>query len=191
MSPQWPAKDVISFGNIKDVDGKLVEDREVVTLGTRTYPILGEDDWYRMQGRKVWVAYNWNLGLFSIRFGRNGRLFGYAREINLTWVTFDIDQDKAAKVLGGGGKTLHAYVVGEVYAGDLSETFDKWAHPLRYNPRESTFFNYHDSLEGKWIPCIGATGVSASIGEDNGRPKMTAYIPEPLYLSRDGRSFYG
>jgi hypothetical protein len=145
-----------------------------ITVNRREYPVFLRHHFYRMQGRKVAVAFNWHLKLFSLRDKPSGKVFGYTRAITLSWVNFDVDVAKAMKIHTGGSKTLHAYVVGEVQVGDMDATFGKWKWRLCYNPKKYTHFYTASTTRGD-ERCTGATAVDLWV--DDGKAKMAAYLP--------------
>jgi hypothetical protein len=137
----------------------------------REYPLLEREDFLKMHGDTVAVAYNWHLKLFSIRDKPGGKVKGYTREVSLAWVDFAVDTAKAAKVYAGGHKNLHAYVVGEINCSDMDDTFGPWKWALRYNPKDVPWFTTPANGE----KCTGATAVKLWV--EDGKARMAAYLP--------------
>jgi hypothetical protein len=148
-----------------------------VTSNGRQYPLFTEDDLYEMQGKKVAVAFNWHLKLFSIREKPGGKVIGYTKAITLEWVSFDIDKKKALAIRKGGPKTLHSYVVGEIGAGDMDATLGRWKWTLKYNPKVAPHF--YTPSAGSSISDTKCTGaIAVNLWLEDGKARMAAYLPE-------------
>ena len=103
----------------------------------------------------------WNLikakqGEFVFSIVQDGKVIGYAAEIHLKNARFHANDNARQKIAGGGKKSVHAWVIGEMNEALMdglkpvspSQCEDRFFfNECTYNPRRDAFFT--DVLSGE------------------------------------------
>lgn len=87
------------------------------------------------------VYFNLHKNLYSIQKKNdkgNWIVNEYRREINLKNVEFKVSEVGRQRVLREKRKNVHAYVIGEIFEGELPQELE--SRRVRYNPYKFNFF---------------------------------------------------